>query len=1092
MKQIRWILGFALLLTLIVSLCLPGFAGVNKDPLVARTEGITTKASYTLRSGVTESSLTLDGGHKAYMLQIAPAAEASLKASFSKYFTDDSTKASRSKAVSSLGFSTMTTTAQAAAYETATGRDVIFTMNGNFFDTDTKKTRGYLVVEGNEIHEPDSDCICYFAVLKDGSYDIRAYTEAHDDVAEAVAGRQWLVKNGVQMTQNKTQLSARTAIGLKADGTVVCFVVDGKTNSTGVTINDMCGVMYSLGCVEAINLDGGGSSTFVTQRSSGTLQIRNQPSDSSGERPVVSTLMLVAEPDSDHLYFDFTDNTAAIDRYKADIYGGLNYDSGNWHYHHTYNTAPSFDHNLGTMSFTTTASCPTTRDIHPVITSNNSSYTSGHPLSYVPTGEDYFKIRMRIDGSTDTEADFRLLYASDDGTSSSNNAFDCKIPAGAINNGYFVLEGNANFGGVDTVAAIRPEVYNLLIADPGKKPVTFTFDYIYVGPKTGSESRGALYFDFDNNAQALERYDSISYGFLNFNSPDKPFWATTYNSSATNFAVDPNKGTLRVSVTDGYSGSAADGNLTYGPWIKNTNSYGNFTGRNTYGYFPLSYDPSHAEVMQIRFRTENCVAPEGTVPRAVLEYYYIDDQSYGYKNDIRQTFALSEEYQTLTVAIPSTFTSADVIKCFGFRFQNIMSHSTGTIEIDYIYIGPACGGPEPQHNWHGGQVTLTPTCTEEGIETYTCTLCKETKTLMIPATGHSFCYTPKDGQLHSLTCANCDLAQEEAHNFAEGLCICGEQEVKEPIQASNWNLSHTLNLASDISVNFVIHESALTGFDMDSVFVESTIETYEGNMQTGTRVFRLEAVKNSSLYYFTMNGLTAVNMNDRIRSVLYGTKDGQAYYSPVDEYSIATYAYAQLDKDYATRALKTLCAELLRYGALAQSYKGYRTEALADHAMTEAHRAYLSPLEAVEFGNTNETLQDTVTPSVIWAGKTLSLESKGIMKYVFTPGTYAGNIEELSLRISYTNVVGETVTAVVTQPEVYSAAAGLYAFSFDGLLAAELRSVLSARIYAGQIPVSETMVYSLDTYGNGKIGTLGELCKALFAYSDSAKQFFQS
>jgi hypothetical protein len=50
--------------------------------------------------------------------------------------------------------------------------------------------------------------------------------------------------------------------------------------------------------------------------------------------------------------------------------------------------------------------------------------------------------------------------------------------------------------------------------------------------------------------------------------------------------------------------------------------------------------------------------------------------------------------------------------------------------------------------------------------------------------------------------------------------------------------------------------------------------------------------------------------------------------------------------------------------------------------------------------------------------------------------------------------------------------------------------VVSVRIFHGSEPVSHTLRYSADTYGNGKTKELGDLCKALMAYSDSAKAYF--
>ncbi len=142
--------------------------------------------------------------------------------------------------------------------------------------------------------------------------------------------------------------------------------------------------------------------------------------------------------------------------------------------------------------------------------------------------------------------------------------------------------------------------------------------------------------------------------------------------------------------------------------------------------------------------------------------------------------------------------------------------------------------------------------------------------------------------------------------------------------------------------------------------------------------------------------------------------------------------------------LKTLCADLLRYGAKAQIFKSYRTDALADAAMTTTHKAYLSDINGVSFGNTNRTLDDVAAPCVTWAGKALDLASKVTLKFVFDPSDYSDRAEELSLRVSYVGISGQTESAVITGAELYNPEKGLYAFSFDGLLAAELRSVVSA------------------------------------------------
>ncbi len=50
----------------------------------------------------------------------------------------------------------------------------------------------------------------------------------------------------------------------------------------------------------------------------------------------------------------------------------------------------------------------------------------------------------------------------------------------------------------------------------------------------------------------------------------------------------------------------------------------------------------------------------------------------------------------------------------------------------------ACPTESGQHTWDDGQVTTAATCTENGVMTYTCTTCSDTKTEVIPATGHAY------------------------------------------------------------------------------------------------------------------------------------------------------------------------------------------------------------------------------------------------------------------------------------------------------------------------------------------------------------------
>ncbi len=355
---------------------------------------------------------------------------------------------------------------------------------------------------------------------------------------------------------------------------------------------------------------------------------------------------------------------------------------------------------------------------------------------------------------------------------------------------------------------------------------------------------------------------------------------------------------------------------------------------------------------------------------------------------------------------------------------------------------------------------------------------------------HSFTYIDTDASLHTLACDICGYSREEAHSYENGLCSCGRSPEQESVLQTPWKLGHTLNLASDIALNYAVSKELVAGFDLTSLCLTVEKDLYEGNTLTGTKTFCLTPVDKGNYYYFTLEGLTAVEMNDLLRATLRGEKDGVTYYSPTDSYSISSYAYTQLGKSNASADLKALCAELLRYGSAAQSYKSYRTDALPNAGLTEEQRALLADLASVPFGDHNQEGSELAQPAVFWLGKALDLNTKISLRYVVDLKNFSGSPAELSLHISYTDAKGETKIAVIGDALPYSSSDTAYAFTFDGLLAAELRTVLTATVYEGQTPVSNTLTYSADTYGNGKTGALLTLCQAVFAYSDAASRYF--
>lgn len=83
----------------------------------------------------------------------------------------------------------------------------------------------------------------------------------------------------------------RSAAGFSADSNKIFLVtVDGRQNeSVGMTLFELADLMISLGCAQALNFDGGGSTTMVVHG-----KVVNHPSDAAGEQPVANALLLIS------------------------------------------------------------------------------------------------------------------------------------------------------------------------------------------------------------------------------------------------------------------------------------------------------------------------------------------------------------------------------------------------------------------------------------------------------------------------------------------------------------------------------------------------------------------------------------------------------------------------------------------------------------------------------------------------------------------------------------------------------------------------------------------------------------------------------
>ena len=180
--------------------------------------------------------------------------------------------------------------------------------------------------------------------------------------------------------------------------------------------------------------------------------------------------------------------------------------------------------------------------------------------------------------------------------------------------------------------------------------------------------------------------------------------------------------------------------------------------------------------------------------------------------------------------------------------------------------------PAAGHKWNDGEVTTAPTCDNAGVKTYTCTVCSETKTEVLDATGH----TPVDVAEQPATCT------EAGHTAGVKCSVCGATiSGIEEIRATG----HTE--AIDEAVAATCTETGLTEGKhcsvCNEVLVAQTVVPANGHV---------EEIRNAKPVTDTEDGYTGDTYcsvcNEKLASgqVIYHNgwrKDGDSYYFYQDQ-----------------------------------------------------------------------------------------------------------------------------------------------------------------------------------------------------------------
>ena len=202
-------------------------------------------------------------------------------------------------------------TETAAYYENNLGYNVVGGMN-TALAYDSNAPYSFLVYNGQVLADANNDINNFHSGLAKSilcvykNDDGTCYCELRTS-DQGLRGDEWqavsanfamVVKNGKLVTTkaNRSSGAARSMVGVKADGTLVLVMNDGRgaNSSVGFSPYEEGEAMLSLGCKWAFNCDGGGSSSFITKRAGeDNFALRCVPCDGA-ERPTLHSVFVVS------------------------------------------------------------------------------------------------------------------------------------------------------------------------------------------------------------------------------------------------------------------------------------------------------------------------------------------------------------------------------------------------------------------------------------------------------------------------------------------------------------------------------------------------------------------------------------------------------------------------------------------------------------------------------------------------------------------------------------------------------------------------------------------------------------------------------
>ena len=303
-------------------------------------------------------------------------------------------------------------------------------------------------------------------------------------------------------------------------------------------------------------------------------------------------------------------------------------------------------------------------------------------------------------------------------------------------------------------------------------------------------------------------------------------------------------------------------------------------------------------------------------------------------------------------------------------------------------------------------------------------------------------------------------------------------------------IGHSCSFQNNVSVNYYIPASDLEGYTGIHLVVTRE-KLVDGIATTQKQVIENYKVVGDNLK-FTYDKIAACEMGDTISATIYAIKDSKLYESALDTYSVKTYAENRLNETNDEK-FKVLLVDMLNYGAAAQIYFDYNADLLVNRDLTPEQAALATGSASPNSDAKVENELDNASAKI--AGQSVVFNNNVELKYYLSLAQDV-DLSSLNLVLKYTTVGGiEKIIEINGKDFVYSENNKMYTAKCTEIAAADMGCEISVTIYDGLTPISDTTVYSIETYVYNRLKKSNdEIFKALitemYKYSESAKAYF--